>query len=61
MVSEHAIPSYSLFGSYTSELFWNEKKSTIIQKFREVLTSVAGQGQTLFLSVVENNNYQFSL
>jgi hypothetical protein len=41
--------------------YLERKKSTSIQKFREVLTSVAGQGQTLFLLVVEDNKYQFSL
>jgi hypothetical protein len=37
------------------------EKSTFIQKFKKVLNSVAEQGQTLFLLVVENNKYQFSL
>jgi hypothetical protein len=31
------------------------EKSTFIQKFKEVLTSIVRQGQTLFLLVVEDN------
>jgi hypothetical protein len=60
VVPERVAPSFSYLALVCLG-YLERTNSTIIEKFITVPNSIAGQGKTLFLLVIEDNKYQFNL